>query len=81
MKKKYTKPQIIFESVSVSSSIAGDCDTIITNIARETCPMETRSGHFVFVSDLSACSTHEPDGIYDNICYHVPYEAYNLFNS
>lgn len=81
MKKKYTKPEIIFESFSMSSGIAGDCDTIIDNVARETCPFLTKTGYAVFISEVNGCRTHEQDGEYNGICYHVPYERYNLFNS
>lgn len=81
MKKTYQKPEIMFEAFSLSTNIAGDCETIVDNASRGSCPYHTRSDLNVFTSDVGACTTTEPDGDYNGICYHVPIDTKNLFNS
>lgn len=81
MKKVYEKPVIIFESFTLSTNIAGDCGTIINNSAREQCAYELRTGEHVFTSQYAICTTTEDDGDYNGICYHVPIDTDNLFNS
>lgn len=82
MKKTYIKPQIMFESFSVSENIAGDCDTIVNNSSRGSCAYVTRTGLNVFTSEMvGICTTHEDDGDYNGFCYHVPIDTQNLFNS
>ena len=88
MKKTYTKPEISFESFLMSTNIAGDCGTIIDTESRNNCAYVLRSGHHVFLSNLSSiCDTTEyggdstVDGEYNGFCYHVPTEGKVLFNS
>lgn len=86
MKREYTKPFVVFESFSMSTNIAGDCDTITTLQSRETaCGYFTRQG-VVFASGMSCTYTQGVTGIgadaqYNGICYHVPIDTKNLFNS
>lgn len=82
MKKEYEKPVVVFESFSMSTNIAAGCDRIVNTLSRGTCalPMGT-GGISVFVDNVAACLYQASDGMYDNLCYHVPTEAYNLFNS
>lgn len=82
MKKKYTKPQIIIENFTMSTNIAGDCNFIIDNQSYKTCAYIDRRGDSVFTSDLAGvCTRVETDGLSDTLCYHVPSENYDLFNS
>lgn len=82
MKKKYTKPQIIIENFTMSTNIAGDCTFIIDNQSYQTCAYIDRSGNFIFTSDLDGvCTRVESDGCNDTVCYHVPLETNDLFNS
>lgn len=87
MKKTYVKPQIMFESFSVSENIAGDCDRLVGNPSKGTCAVLGSGGIAVFTSDVSACDytpteiNSEDEDVYDGFCYHVPTEYTNLFNS
>lgn len=84
MKKLYSKPQIMFESFTLSTNIAADCEVKIYNHSSGTCAYEFTDefgeNWKVFTSDVLACGTNEGDRAYDNVCYHVPYGE-NLFNS
>lgn len=84
MKKTYMKPQIMFESFSVSTNIAGDCDVKTQTPSSGNCAY-TVEDEFLgainyFTNEVYACETKEADGEYNGICYHVPYGD-NLFNS
>ncbi len=83
MRKNYFKPEIMFESFAVSTNIAGDCDTIINNHGENACPYIDRSGQRVFTSALSGICTdvERADGADNTICYHVPTNDKELFNS
>lgn len=82
MKKEYQKPEIMFEDFSLSVNIAGDCSLIVGNPSEGQCPYVTRTGLNVFTSDMvGICTTHEDDGDYNGICYHVPIDSGSLFNS
>lgn len=84
MKKKYIKPNIIFESFTLSTNIAGDCEVKTNLPSNNTCGMDF-SGLHVFLDSVTGCSdiqiTDEGgDGDFNQICYHVP-SGENLFNS
>ena len=81
MKKIYKKPMVLIENFSLSTNIAGDCDTKTNTPSQNQCAYPLRSGHMVFMSEIAACTTTEDDGEYEGICYHVPNDAKNLFNS
>jgi hypothetical protein len=85
MKKPYSKPDIMFESFSLSSNIAL-CDV------RCNTPTENQCGYrfgaeMLFVSSVIACTTPVLDGSihlggrYDGLCYHNPHDQNNLFGS
>ena len=83
MKKEYSKPIVVFESFSLSTNIAGDCEHKTKLPSADTqygCGYQIR-GAIVFVSEVQGCTYHEPDGEYNGICYHVPTVESNLFNS
>lgn len=87
MKKTYTKPEICFESFLMSTNIAGNCE-VDTNLQSNTsCGLKIEGWGVVFVSSMTGCeklptlgSTMD-DAQYNGICYHVPYDDKNLFNS
>lgn len=81
MKKAYVKPEIMFEDFTLSTNIAGDCEVIINNSTRGDCAYTLRTGESVFTSNYGVCTTKEADGDYNGICYHVPIDSNNLFNS
>lgn len=87
MKRTYERPDIFFEEFSLSCSIAGTCDKIVGNPAQGTCALLGSGGVAVFTDTISACD-FTPEGMgqpgddkWDGFCYHVPTEAFNLFNS
>ena len=86
MKKEYIAPQILFESFTMSTNIAGNCESIVNNATKGTCAVESSGGISVFDGSISAC-IFTPDGMgqekdtWDGFCYHVPTEYNNLFNS
>lgn len=79
MKRRYEAPEILFEDFTMSTSIAGNCGTLVGNPSENICGYRTRNGD-VFVEGITGCVYKQPDG-YDGICYHVPVDASELFNS
>ena len=79
MKKTYTKPQILIENFTISQSIAGDCNIIITNATQGVCAYMDRGGNAVFTNLISDCTYKQTDG--DSVCYNVPIATNDLFNS
>ncbi len=81
MKKEYVKPVIVFESFSLSTNIAADCESIVGNPSQDQCPV-MGSGEIAIFNDLvSTCVYHPPEDEWDGLCYHVPIEGHKLFNS
>ena len=80
MKKEYKKPEIMFEDFTLSTNIAGSCDVKTNTPRAETCGMPMSGGTTIFMEGISGCETIAIDGSY-NICYHVPIDTANLFNS
>lgn len=83
MKKLYSKPEIMFEDFTLSENIAGDCANIVGNASEYSCPYVDRSGNNVFTERLATICTdvQQADGANNGICYHVPYDSTDLFNS
>lgn len=84
--KNYVKPQIIFEDFSLNTNIAGDCKQIIDTLAEGTCALLGSGNIAMFNNGVAACD-YKPgdmggkDDEWDGVCYHVPTEGNNLFNS
>lgn len=85
MKKVYEKPEILFESFSLSTNIAGDCEApYVGNPSKGNCGVSTSAPQItIFTSDPNVCTIPDSDGddMYNGLCYHVPTEYNNLFNS
>lgn len=88
MKKIYAKPEISFESFLMSTNIAGDCETpFVNNATKGVCPVLGSGGVSVFDSKVGTACKYTPEGmggekdIWNGLCYHVPTEEHNLFNS
>ena len=85
MKIKYSKPDIMYESFSLSTSIASTC-AIKTGTdlqAAKQCGYDY-GGVILFLEGMTkACQIEIEDGspYFDSICYHVPTTATGLFNS
>lgn len=85
MKKFYTKPEIMFESFTLSTNIAGDCEEKTHLPSNNTCGLDF-SGLVVFLEGMNGCKDIQVDNVggdgdYNGLCYHVPAGDKNLFNS
>lgn len=89
MKKTYVKPEIMFESFTLSTNIAGDCEVKTYTPSNNSCGLEFTGVGTVFLDTMNGCQTENGgfpvhseggDGEFNGICYHVPY-GNNLFNS
>lgn len=81
MKKAYVKPEIMFEDFTLSKSIAAGCEALITTSTMGTCGIKYGT-LTLFVEPYAVCSTKPvPGSAYDKMCYDVPTEDNNLFNS
>ncbi|MBQ2854004.1 MAG: hypothetical protein IJE81_00865 [Oscillospiraceae bacterium] len=81
MKKSYSKPEIAYESFALSTNIAGNCFFIINNSVKYVCAFyDERENKNVFTTDIGACTTKNEDGA-NGVCYHVPVDTSDLFNS
>lgn len=87
MKKIYTKPEIYFESFSLSTNIANDCDAPFTLAAKDICAIPDANGVqgmgiFNMTVAGSNCGVHgEGNEMYNGFCYHIPTDSNMLFNS
>lgn len=86
MKKRYKKPRIVFEDFTLSTNIAGTCESIVGNPSKGTCAVIGTGGIDMFDGMVGAC-VYTPEDMggtadeWDGFCYHVPTEYNNLFNS
>lgn len=86
MKKVYEAPAIMFEDFSLTTNIAGNCEVIISNHTQSSgCAYVYNDGRgnslSVFTDTMGSCTYKPANGDYNGLCYHVPYESNNLFNS
>lgn len=87
MKKTYSKPEILFESFTMSTNIAAGCEKIVGNPSKGSCAVNSSGGISVFDATVGAACAFTPgdmgteEDMYDGFCYHVPTEYNNLFNS
>lgn len=69
MKKAYSKPQIVFESFELITSIAAGCSIIIS---KEDIEIEKSWDPGVFTDEMNCSSVN---------CYHVPSDSGAIFTS
>ena len=87
MKRTYSKPEIMFESFTLSTNIAGDCEQpFVTNISKGVCAIESTGGVSVFSGTINVCDhtpedMKQPEDTWNGFCYHVPDGGPKLFNS
>ena len=81
MKKEYTKPEIVFESFSLSVSIAAGCEEKIDNKSEYQCAYYSSGGIATFTGLIDECDFTSSDGTADGFCYHHPEGGPNIFNS
>ena len=82
MKKIYKKPVVIIENISLSTSVANGCDVKIDTANSGNCGLEF-GDDMLFLSGVSGCTfeVDADDGRYNGICYHVPTDSKDMFNS
>lgn len=90
MKRAYTKPDILFDSFSMSTSIAV-CTTQSGQPTQSSCGL-TFGNMTIFVTGISGCKTSfnfnnktPVNGMVnsdnDAACYHNPTATFNIYNS
>ncbi len=82
MKKTYTKPEINFDSFSVSSYFAasvGSCNYQADASIEAGCGVVI-AGRLLFTSEITGCKYISNDGEY-GACYYVPTGDSNVFIS
>jgi hypothetical protein len=86
MKRVYSKPEIYFESFSLSQNIAAGCEEKTHTPAARACAVDF-SGLSLFLDGMDACNDIKVtnlggDGDLNGICYHVYTDgSKNFFNS
>lgn len=86
MKKAYSKPDILFESFSLATSIAAGCEVKLDTQAAYVCGIKF-DNTTIFTNDVTNCRADKggtviaDGGTADQLCYHNPYEANNVFAS
>lgn len=82
MKKAYSKPDILFEDFSLCTSIAAGCEETPFNHT-ESCGVKLTKGKILFGEGFLNCNKTigEVESKYDKLCYHNPFDSYNVFNS
>lgn len=80
MKKAYSRPDILFDSFSMCSAIASTCEAS-ANFARDVCGVEMTPSISLFLEGVTGCSWIVKEEEYDGLCYHVPFDTNNVFNS
>ena len=84
MKKTYMKPEIYFESFTLSTNIAANCDHPFDLQAQFVCAIPDSNGQGMGIFDPNrggGCVIPGSDEMYNGFCYHVPTENNMLFNS
>ena len=84
MNKTYTKPDIMFEDFSLSTSIADNCSVKTMTAHQWSCAVQFGTMK-VFTSEVIGCRqagcTIIESGEFNGLCYHVPTNSKNIFMS
>jgi len=83
MKKAYSKPEIVFESFSLSVSIATCDNEAVHDGPKWTCKgyEDDQFGVILFLDLGSGCQTAVAEGEWNGLCYHTTTINLNLFGS
>lgn len=80
MKKTYQTPDIYFDTFQLSTNIAA-CKVHNYTMSNGECGFEVGS-RVAFTTEVTGCKWKITDGsMFDGLCYHVPTDLNNLFNS
>lgn len=78
MAKKYVKPIISFQQLSMGADLSAGC-SFDSSFAEFSCPILIPEwGEYVFSTDIVGCDWTNDDFY---ICYHVPTAGSNIFGS
>jgi hypothetical protein len=82
MKKQYSAPDIFFEEFSLSTSIAAGCEEKPFNQTSD-CGVQGPKGQTLFSTEINGCKKKVISGSAEanGLCYHNPYDNYNVFFS
>ena len=80
MKKTYSKPDILFDSFSISTNVVASCEFQTPLPQVDECGV-AYFNWVVFQSELQGCNKIAKSGTWDAMCYHQPTETNNLFTS
>ncbi len=80
MKKIYSKPEIMFEDFSLNENIAAGCEFKTSLQGPDACGYDAGRQGVIFVEGVTGCVYKQPD-TNDSLCYHVPVNTANIFNS
>lgn len=85
MKKEYEKPFIVFESFTLSTNIAANCDRHVSTMTQGVCSIKgSAPGMNLFSNGINSCFLKWDEfvsGPFDGYCYHVPTLDRQLFHS
>ena len=71
----------MFDNFSLTTNIAAVCEEKVEGPTQGACGFKW-GGTTIFTQDASGCAQKVKDGEgYNGLCYHVPNQAYNVFNS
>lgn len=79
MKKIYSKPEIMFDSFTLTTNIAAGCGKKIDTHVNGVCGLELSGVGKAFLDNIAGCEVKFTES--DEYCYHVPTEDNKLFNS
>ena len=84
MRKAYSKPDIMFEDFSLSTSIADNCSVKTRTYHQWSCGVQFGT-LTVFTTEVVGCrqsgNIAVTNGEFNGLCYHVPHNGQNLFIS
>ena len=82
MKKSYSKPDVVFENFSLSTSIAGACERNTHLPTQGPCGYQW-GAYVIFGYNMTGCDLQQPLNVPspDGFCYHNPTDNNNLFHS
>ena len=81
MKKAYSKPEIMFEDFSLSANVAAGCTFKTDTKSEGDCGYySVRYNAMLFTLTVSGCKYTAVQDT-DSLCYHVPNEMNDIFNS
>jgi hypothetical protein len=79
MKKNYSKPEIVFESFKLSTSVAGNCDDGYKANSGDITNCEIYDNGMSIFGDINGSCFFKGDET--KTCYHVPIDTIIIFSS